>query len=167
MKPLQPPDSHHLQAAIGWLELGNYTEANEELEKITPGLRSHPDVLSVRWQIYAKDGKWGTAAEIAHALNRIRPLEPQFWIWRAYATRRMPGGGIPQAKEVLDKAQPLFSKEPLIAYNLAFHECQIGNQKEACAWLKKALDLGDPKSLKSMALEDPDLEPLRAEIGEI
>ena len=137
------------------------------MEKITPGLRSHPDVLSVRWQIYAKDGKWGTAAEIAHALNRIRPLEPQFWIWRAYATRRMPGGGIPQAKEVLDKAQPLFPKEPMIAYNLACYGCQMGNLKEARKWLEKAFDLGNPKKMKLMALEDPDLEKLWVDIGGI
>jgi hypothetical protein len=36
MKHLQPPNSHHLQAAIGWLELGNHKEANEELEKVAP-----------------------------------------------------------------------------------------------------------------------------------
>src|ERR1017187_3279090 len=48
MKPLEPPDSHHLSAAIGWLGLGNWREANEELEKITSELRGHPDVLEVR-----------------------------------------------------------------------------------------------------------------------
>jgi hypothetical protein len=38
MKPLTPPNSLHLQAAQGWLELGNHIEANQELEKITPEL---------------------------------------------------------------------------------------------------------------------------------
>jgi hypothetical protein len=33
---LQPPDSHHLNAAVGWLELGNDIEATEELDKIKP-----------------------------------------------------------------------------------------------------------------------------------
>jgi hypothetical protein len=47
MKPLQPPDSHHLSAAIGWIGLSHCQEANEELEKIVPGLRAHPDVLEV------------------------------------------------------------------------------------------------------------------------
>jgi len=167
MKLLEPPDSHHLSAAEGWLGLGSWQEANEELEKIAPALLAHPSVRLFRYEVYAKAGKWGMAAEIARALVQLRPQDPQLWICHAYATRCMPVGGNSKAKEILDKAQPLFSKEPLIAYNLACHECQIGNQKEACAWLKKALDLGDPKSLKSMALEDPDLEPLRAEIGEI
>ena len=167
MKPVQPPDSHHLSAAIGWLELGNWQEANEELEKITPTLRAHPDVLEVRWQIYAKAGKWDLAAEIAHALVQIKPLEPQFWIWCAYATRRMPGHGIPQAKEILAKAQVLFPKESLIPYNLACYECQTGNLKAAWNWLEKVFDAGDAKRFKLMALEDPDLEPLWVQIGDL
>jgi hypothetical protein len=54
VKPLDPPDSLHLRAAQGWLELGDHLEANSELDKITAFLRSHPDVLELRWQIYAK-----------------------------------------------------------------------------------------------------------------
>ena len=35
MKPLEPPDSLHLQAAQGWCELHAFLEANDEREKIT------------------------------------------------------------------------------------------------------------------------------------
>jgi hypothetical protein len=55
VKPLEPPDGFHLLAAHGWLELGNHAEANEELEKIAPELRARPDVLKVRWEIYAAE----------------------------------------------------------------------------------------------------------------
>jgi hypothetical protein len=41
--PLPHPDEHHLNAAEGWLELGNHLEANEELEKIEAFIRPHPD----------------------------------------------------------------------------------------------------------------------------
>ena len=58
MHPLAPPNSHHLEAAHGWLELGNNVAAFDELEKIEPKLRGHPDVLEVRVDIYAKAGKW-------------------------------------------------------------------------------------------------------------
>jgi len=30
------PDELHFQAAVGWLELGNWLEANKEPESITP-----------------------------------------------------------------------------------------------------------------------------------
>lgn len=51
MKPLLHVEAKHLEAAEGWLELGNYLEANQELEKITPQYRAHLDDLDMRWQV--------------------------------------------------------------------------------------------------------------------
>jgi TPR repeat protein len=39
--------------------------------------------------------------------------------------------------------------------------------EQAKNWLQKAVKLGDPEKIKAMASEDPDLQPLRREIGEI
>ncbi|HZM02360.1 MAG TPA: tetratricopeptide repeat protein [Candidatus Saccharimonadales bacterium] len=167
INPIEPPDNHHLSAAIGWLELGNPKEANEELKKIAPALHSHSSVLIVRHEIYTKGQQWDLADEIARQLLQLFPEEPQFWIWHAYSTRRMRGGGIPQAKEILGKAQQLFPDEALIVYNLACYDCQLGNLKEARAWLEKAFHIGDRKVFKAMALQDRDLEPMWAEIKEI
>jgi tetratricopeptide (TPR) repeat protein len=164
VKSLEPPDNFHLSAAMGWLGLGNWQEAHEELEKIALAFRAHPDVLEIRLEIYSKAGKWDLAAEIAGVLVQIRPSDAQFWITHAYATRRMPGGGIPQAKQILSKAQRLFPKEALIPYNLACYACQLGDHKEARKWLEIAFDLGGAEQVKRMALKDPDLEPLRTEI---
>jgi hypothetical protein len=33
--PLEPPDQQHWQAAVGYVELGMYADANSELEKMT------------------------------------------------------------------------------------------------------------------------------------
>jgi hypothetical protein len=52
-------------------------------------------------------------------------------------------------------------------YNLACYECKLGRLEQAKSWLEKAFELGDPKKIKLMALEDPDLEPLWREIGRI
>ena len=76
MKPLQHPDTLHLQAAQGWLELGNHLEANEELEKVTASLRGHPDVLELRWQIYAHAKKWDACVDIATAITKLAPDRP-------------------------------------------------------------------------------------------
>lgn len=73
MNELQPPDSHHLSAAQGWLELGNQLKANEELERITPQMRAHPDVLELRWQVYAKEERWEACVDIALAIMRSDP----------------------------------------------------------------------------------------------
>jgi len=61
MNPLEPPASFHLEAAQGWLDLGNPIEANQELEKITPIKRAHPDVLQMRVLVYLQARKWDMA----------------------------------------------------------------------------------------------------------
>jgi hypothetical protein len=63
----------HLQAAVGWLELGNWLEADAELECIRPSLREHPDVLAARWQIYARAKKWEVCVDIAEAIIKLDP----------------------------------------------------------------------------------------------
>jgi hypothetical protein len=70
MKKLDPPDSHYLNAAEGWLKLGDHLEANEELEPIAPENRAHPDVLQLRWQIYARENRWQACLDIATALTK-------------------------------------------------------------------------------------------------
>jgi Flp pilus assembly protein TadD len=165
MKPLEPPDSHHLSAAIGWLGLGNVAEAGAELEKIAPPFQSHPDVLAVQFDIHAAAGKWDAAAEIAGTLTQLEPEEPGAWVSLAYATRRKTGGGIPQARAILIQAHRTFPKEQIIAYNLACYDCQLGDLDAAKAWLDKACTLGDARRIKLMALQDPDLKPLWPNIG--
>ena len=43
----------YLEAAAGWIELEDYDSANEELENIRADWREHPDILDLRWLIYA------------------------------------------------------------------------------------------------------------------
>jgi hypothetical protein len=103
IKPLEPPDNFHLSSAIGWLELGNHIEANDCLEESSPSLRVHPDVLSVRWQIYAKDKKWEACVDIARAITKLAPHQPGGWIHLGYSLRRSKNGGLQPAREALCK----------------------------------------------------------------
>ena len=164
VKPLEPPDSHHLSSAQGWLGLGNWREARDDVQRIDPEQRAHPDVLEVTREIFSLAGKWDMAAETAGAVVTLKPQEPQSWIALAYAVRRKPGGGLEAAKKILAKAQKDFPKEPLIAYNLACYECQLGNQAAATQWLQNALATGHARQIRSMALDDRDLEPLWPQI---
>jgi Flp pilus assembly protein TadD len=164
MKPLEPPDSHFVSAAIGWLELGSGREAAAELEAVSPALAQHPVVLQLWYQIHAQAHRWDLASEAASSLARATPEDPQAWTNLAYATRRKPGGGLPPAKEILAAARQRFPSEVLIAYNLACYECQLGNLPQARDLLRQAFKLGNSTELKNMSLQDPDLEPLRPEI---
>lgn len=168
MKPLEPPDSFFVRAAEGWVELGDFAEAIRELEHIRPEFRSHPDVKDVHWQMGAKESRWDDCREIARGITEQNPESPLGWIHFAYATRRASGGGLEAAREILLTAQKRFPAVPLIPYNIACYECQLQNLKEARRWLGKAFSLvADPKPMKAMAMKDPDLEPIRAEITAI
>ena len=61
--PLDLDDRIQVEAAQGWLALGDWRPANDELECVRPEFRAHPDVLAVRWRVYAMGGHWDTAVE--------------------------------------------------------------------------------------------------------
>jgi len=67
MKELSNADKFQIEAAEGWLMLGNPVEANEELEKISPENRRHPAALSVRWQVYAKQDAFCQVLRMQHS----------------------------------------------------------------------------------------------------
>jgi tetratricopeptide (TPR) repeat protein len=156
--PLSPPDLFHLEAAQGWLELGSHTEANQELEKIKAQLRAHPDVLKVRWQIYAMAKKWEATLEIATTLIQLDPDDPLGWVHRSYALHELKRTA--EARDNLLRVVDKFPFNATMRYNLARYECQLGRLEQAKQWLEKAFLLGDARRIKLAALEDPDLEPL-------
>lgn len=154
---LKSPDTHHLSAAVGWLGLGNWREANEELEKITPALRAHPDVLEVRWDVYAKAGQWTQCVDLGQALVKAAPRRSFGWIHRSYAPHELK-----RTQEAFDQLLPVakrFSKVWLIPYNLACYCAQLGRLDECERWFKKAMDI-DEEAVKREAIDDPDLKPL-------
>lgn len=161
----EPPDSFHISAAIGWIELGNYLEAGEELDKISHQHKSHPAVLNIRYAIYAAAKKWGEAAAIATALVEMQPKDPGHWLNLAYAARRKPQGSLAEAKSILEKAAQLFPREPTLFFNLACYDSQLGNLPEAKRWWDCAIETGDKEELEQMMMGDPDLDPLRKEYG--
>jgi tetratricopeptide (TPR) repeat protein len=167
IKPLEPPDIHHASAALGWLGLGNHLEANDELEKIAPQLRAHPDVLEIRWQICAKELKWEACNDIARTITQTDPCRASGWIHFAYSTRRAPTGSLEAARDILIPAAEKFPQVSIIPYNLACYACQLGDLKEAMQWLEKAIELAVKNDIRGMALNDPDLEPLWKQISEI
>ena len=165
--PLEPPDSLHLKAAEGWLELGNPGEATAELDRITVALLVHPDVLELRWQINALAAKWETCLEIAAALTKAAPERAIGWIHLSVALHKLH-----RTKEAWDTLSPFleqFPRDPVVAYDLACYACQLGDLPRAERLLTKAFELDfvdkafqqeKANHLRRVALEDPDLEPL-------
>jgi len=165
IQPLERPDSLHLQAAQGWLELGNHLEADKELDHIAPQLRTHPDVLMVRYGIYSRAGKWEACADLAAAIAQMLPEVAFGHLHLAYALHELKR--TKEAWQVLLPVVDRFPEEYLMRYNLACYACQLGHASEAKAWLIKAFEICDKQKLKRMALDDPDLKPLWKEIGRL
>ena len=164
MKPVGPPESHDLSAAMGWLGLGNVAEAKKELAHIGGALQNHPDVLEVRWLICAEEKRWEEGLQVARALLHSAPERSSGWLHQAYAVRRVREGSLKAAWDALLPASDKFPREPTIPYNLSCYACQMQQLDDARLWLQRAFAIGDKDQIKQMALSDPDLEPLWGEI---
>lgn len=166
MFPLEPPDSHLLDAATGWLMLGNLAESRAEFEQINASLSEHPLVLELEWQLLAREERWLEAVAAGERLLRVNPDEATAWVHRSYALHELR-----RTREALDRLLPAvgrFPKEPIIPYNLACYTCQLGELMAARRWLDRALALcphpQEQLHRLQSALEDPDLRPLWPEL---
>lgn len=159
-------DVHRLNAAVGWLGLNSPADARAELDAIAPDRQSHPAVLEARWMICAHEANWRDALAVAERELASAPDESSGWLHRAYALRRIEGGGLEQAWDALFPAAGKFPDEPVIAYNLACYACQLNDLDAARVWLKCAIKADGKDAIRKMALADDDLKPLWPEIGQ-
>jgi tetratricopeptide (TPR) repeat protein len=163
MDLLERHDLLHLNAADGWLGLGNHVEAEEELAQITPAMRSHPDVLTMRCEICAQARRWEECVELAEAILKMAPKNSFAWMRRSFALHELK-----RTQEALEKLLPAadhFPKVIVIPYNLACYECVLGNINQAKTRLLGAFHLAHKQRCfaewRALALADSDLEPLR------
>jgi hypothetical protein len=160
LEPIPLPSRHQVDAALGWLMLGDPAEAVSELSRVPVEIRNRLDVLELHWEALAAQKDWDSAFRVASDQVVRFPNQVSGWIHRAYAARRRTGGGIPQAADFLLPAVTRFDSEPMIRYNLACYSAQLGQQEEAWNWFCKALAVGNGIRLREMALADEDLKPI-------
>lgn len=163
MKALEPPDSHYLLAAEGWVDLGNFAEAENELERIAPEFATHPDVLKLKWRICGKTGDLRGALTMARTVCRLAPTHPFARVHQAETAQEAAAAQGSSTEPRVLRLPYLFA----IPYNLACYACQLGNLEEAWDWLEVAIEISDPEEVKKIALSDPDLEPLWMKLSEI
>jgi len=161
-KALQESDLHHLHAAQGWLGLRNYVEANKELEHIAPKLRTHPDVLDVRWHICAHSKKWERCVYIAAAITSLEPDRADGWIQCSIALHELD-----LTQEAFNQLKPVADRFPTvwtIPYNIACYSAKLGRLAESQRWLEQAIAI-DKSAVKRAAIDDADLKPLWHRMG--
>lgn len=147
---------------MGWMELGNPREALNELAQISPANAQNPQVLELKWQIYARLESWDFSLPVAQTFCTVAPALEQGWLHQAVSLYRLN-----RTEEAWNLLLPMAQKFPrswVIPYDLACYACQLGRLDEGRVWLQKAFLLGEPKEIKILALADPDLKVLWPEI---
>jgi predicted Zn-dependent protease len=162
---LEPPASHHLSSAQGWLELGNAEEADAELRQIHARFQSHPDVMELRWQTLAQLKRWRECVTLAEELVEMAANKSSGWVHRAYALHEM--GDTKAAMEALIPALERFPDSWLVRYNLACYCCRLNQAEEGFKYLEQACRLGDVGHIKNLALNDSDLAIIRDRISSV
>lgn len=160
------PDHFHFDAAKGWIELGNLDEARLELEALTAESREFPAVLALDCHRLALAGEWQEVVAVAERWLQRQPGDAQAWVQRSYALHELR-----RTREAWDKLLPsatLFPENATIAYNLGCYACQLGELDTARRWLRRSFrccEAEERTGWKAMARRDPDLAPLRDELG--
>ena len=149
----------HLQAAQGYLELGQPLEANEEIESIEPEMKTLSEVLVVRVEIFRALEAWELMEAVCRQLCHRRPDDVEAYLSLGFATRR--AIGLQEALAVLAHMANRFPEEPMLLFNLACYAAQLGHLDSARARLAEAIKLDEV--CREMARADPDLEPLFGE----
>ena len=138
------PDDRHLQAAVGFLELGMALDANDEIEAIELARKTSSEVLAVRVEVFRALSKWDLMEVVARQLPFQQPDEPNNCITLAFDTRRV------------------VNERPTNLYNLVCYAAVFGHLDVARNRLAEATKL-EP-ACRKMALADPDLSPIHAEL---
>ena len=165
MKPLPRTDAMHLEAAHGWLELGDHVSTYDETEKITPQLRAHPDVLELRWKIFAKALKWQDCLSIAETVADVVPRRATSWLLLASTLRSM--GQLEDAYNALIEVIDGFEDNAPIRFQLACYAAELGNLQEAKKWLEEAIARDDSKEMKMLALKEKASDALWKDIWQL
>jgi len=158
MKELDEIDRRHVEAAEGWLELGEWEEGKKELLSVNPVAMAHPEVLRVLLEFLTARSQWNAVAEGARLLCIVEPEGIHGWFFRAAALNRMER--TTEARDILLSVVDRFPKAYPIHYALASYCCRLGNLVEARRWWKKAVKLARGNKLMEIASEDPDLQEL-------
>jgi tetratricopeptide (TPR) repeat protein len=145
-----------LNASIGYLELGMYVEALDELERIQPEERNSSTVLWLRLEIYRTAKNWNLMEVVARELLKRQPDDPDYWHDLAFSIRRK--DSIKAAQTLLLEAFEKFPNDATTRYNLGCYACQLGDLEEAKKLVGEAIKM-DSK-FKLLALDDEDLVQL-------
>jgi predicted Zn-dependent protease len=129
------PYLHHVNAALGWLELGAPAEAALELDQVTFQTLGRHEVILLRWKICARLENWPLALHLARTLVRQGPDRPASWLCLAFSLVHVQGA-FDAWQELLEAARkhPRISAVPVFLSRLC---SQLSDRQKSALWLKR------------------------------
>jgi Flp pilus assembly protein TadD len=143
-----------LRATHGYIDLGMFQDAWDELESLPPAMRADDAVFETRIAIFIRLENWESARVLAESLAKRSPENPEWWLSWSQAIRQEQT--VEAAQAVLRQAADIHPTVAIIAYNLACYACVLGDISEAKELLKVAFRIDG--TFKKIALDDPDLD---------
>ncbi len=162
-KPFAREDSLILEWARECLKSGRSLEAGMKLERISPELRKHPEVLKLRYEIYKQEKRWHAALDAAQDYSEMVPTDVAGWLGQAVCLHEMKLSQ--RALNMLLKVVDRFPDNAMIPYYIALFTTELGRLEQARKWLFQALEIGEKAKLISHALNESDMEPLMHFLG--
>jgi tetratricopeptide (TPR) repeat protein len=153
-------DESLLEPFVGYVDLGMYEDANDELEKLPNEVKAHPMVLLARLELLVEMKRWEDGAALGSSLAKLWPQENEFHFKAAFCLHELKR--TKEAKDTLIAAPAGLRKSALYFYNMACYETQLENVEQAKLLLKSCFE--KDKKWRVEALDDPDLEPLWASL---
>jgi predicted Zn-dependent protease len=147
-----------LIAAQGYSELGLPDLALAELSLIPEELQGESVVVETMLSVLMQAQRWTAALPVGQELCRLEPEKSAGFIHAAFCLHEL--GNTMAARELLMSGPAQLKAEATYHYNLACYEAKLGNLDQARAYLDVSFAMD--KKLKEFALDDPDLDVLKA-----
>jgi thioredoxin-like negative regulator of GroEL len=145
-----------LQSFVGYVELGMYEDAGNELDRLPLEMQQHPTVQLARLDLLVEMKRWREGAALGESLCVLWPQELEFWFKTAFCQHELKR--TVEARQTLLNAPAHIRKSAVFYYNLACYETQLGELLEGKRLLEKACEMD--KRFRRDSLRDPDLQPL-------
>lgn len=150
-------------AAQGYVELGLFAEARDELSVLPEILHERTDVIEVTVLCLMGEHRWEEALAFARRLCVTEPEEPGGFIHAAYCLHEM--GRTREAVDVLVRGPASLQGKAVFFYNMGCYRARLGEMDAAVEMLQKAFSKDE--SLRRSARRDPDLDALRPRLERI
>jgi len=149
-----------LERAQGYIDLGLYDEAWEELSSIPRIDQDAADSLHVIASLLMKEKRWEEALKVSRQICELQPKLSGGFIHVAYCLHEL--GRTREACQVLRNGPETLKDEPICQYNLSCYAVCLGKFEEARTLLERSFELDE--RLAIVAEHDPDLTPLWASL---